>query len=230
VLWFGNPSSQKACDAMMAGLIGMVTTPNQGNAIPDGAAIIRDNGCGPPAGWVPGQDTYPGAGWPGVAKFDAWLRKGAADAELMSRTLFAVAPDVVGNAAWTLRRSALWIPRMRRYGYRIAVAAQDGAEDMPEYWDLKPDVLFLGGSVAWKLGAGGRRMAAQAHARGVDIHVGKVNTFQRMVYVAKILGAATSDGTTLAQYPGTIDEVLRFLKRLGHLPEPLFLLDGEATA
>lgn len=230
MLWFGNPSSQKAREAMTAGVIGCIVTPKQGNAIPPGAKVIRDNGCGPPAGWVPGQDTYPGAGWPGVAKYDAWLRKGASDSELMSRTLFAVAPDVVGNARWTLRRSALWIPRMRAYGYRVAVAAQDGAEDMPEFWDLKPDVVFIGGSVPWKLGAGGRRMVGQAHARGVPVHVGKVNTRDRMLYVAKTLGAATSDGTTLARFPGTIDEVLRFLKHLGNVPEPLFLLSGEATA
>jgi hypothetical protein len=229
-MWFGNPSSQKAREAMTAGVIGCIVTPKQGNAIPPEAMWCADNGCGPPADWIPGQDTYPGAGWPGLGKYDAWLARYARDDELMSRCAFAVAPDVVGDADWTLRRSALWIPRMRRYGYRIALAAQDGAEDMPQFWDLDPDVVFIGGSVPWKLGAGGRRMVAQAHARGIPVHVGKVNTRDRMLYVAKTLGAATADGTTLAQYPSTIDEVLRFLKHVGNVPEPLFLLSGEATA
>lgn len=214
---------------MTAGLIGCITTPKQGNVPPPGAWIIRDNGCGPPKNWRPGQDTYPGAGWPGVAKYDRWLARGAADPDMLARTLFAVAPDVVGNADWTLRRSRLWIPRMRQYGYRIAVAAQDGAEDMPELWTLDFDVLFLGGSVPWKLGPGARRLAAEAKARGKDIHAGKVNTRLRIEYFWKEIQADTGDGTTLARYPDTIDEVLRFLADVGRLPDSLLSLIPEGA-
>jgi hypothetical protein len=62
VLYLGTPSSQQVRDAMSAGLLGCMTTPAQGNVIPDGAWYACDNGKF-------------GKGWPGHDHWFAWLER-----------------------------------------------------------------------------------------------------------------------------------------------------------
>lgn len=98
-----------------------------------------------------------------------------------------VVPDVVGDAAATLERWEEWAPRMRAYGWPLAFAAQDGHRSA----DVPPDadVVFLGGSTAWKRGA--IRPFCAAHPR---VHVGRVNTY-RWLRVCADAGAESVDGT-----------------------------------
>lgn len=168
---------------MRDGLLGYIDTPRQGNRRPDGVTWCADNGRF-------------GKGWPGSAAWWAWLEANAADA---ASCAFAVAPDVVGDAAATLAESLPWLPRIRALGYPAAFVAQDGAETVGVPW-ASFDVLFLGGSTGWKLGPHARALTAEAKARGLRVHMGRVNSERRYRYAATI-GCDSADGTYLTFGP-----------------------------
>lgn len=166
---------------MKAGLIDCIVTPKQGNKIPDGVWLSADNGC------------Y-GKGWPGEDAWWAWLQTLPAE-----RCRFAVAPDVVGDAAATLERSLPWLAEIRSLGIPAAFVAQDGQEHLPVPWD-QFDVLFIGGSTEWKLGRHARTLVAEAKLRGKSAHMGRVNSLQRLRY-ANAIGCDSADGTYIAFGP-----------------------------
>jgi hypothetical protein len=187
---------------MSAGLIDCITTPKQGNRIPPGAMVCADNGCGP------GKDGKQGTGYPGDAAFGAYLRRLPAD-----RTRFAVAPDVVYDAAATIERSRPWLTEIRSLGIPAAFVAQDGQESLPVPWD-EFDVLFVGGSTDWKLGPHARALVAEAKARGKQVHMGRVNSHKRIAY-ARHIGCDSADGTYIARGPDVnLPKALGWLRRL----------------
>lgn len=168
---------------MRAGRLSAIHTPMQGNRSLDGVPWCADNGVF-------------GKGYPGDDKWWAWLVQHAHRAD---SCVFAVAPDVVGDAAATLARSMPWLPRIRGLGYAAAFVAQDGLEDLTVPWD-DFDVLFIGGTTAWKLGAAARAVAADATARGKHVHMGRVNSLRRLAY-AEYIGCDSADGTFIAFAP-----------------------------
>jgi len=187
VLYLATPSGPDVRAAMSAGLLGCMTTPAQGNVIPDGALYAADNGKF-------------GKGWPGAERWFDWLettvtRYGA------DRCLWAVAPDVPFNAAGTLAESLPWLARIRKLGIPAAFAAQDGCEHGLVPWD-EFDVLFLAGSTEWKTGPIAAQLAAEASARGKDVHMGRVNSRKRL-RLAHEFGCKTADGTYIAFGPDT---------------------------
>ena len=126
----------------------------------------------------------------------AWLRSMPAES-----CLFATAPDVVGNAGATLSMSNRMLGPIRQAGYRPAFVAQDGLEHLTEFilWD-EFDVLFIGGTTAWKLGDAARHLAAEAKRRGKWVHMGRVNSLKRMRH-AESIGCDSADGTYLKHNP-----------------------------
>jgi len=196
--FFGNPSSPRIRDAMNAGLIDAITTPKQGNKMPEQAAWCADNGCF-------------GEGYPGDAKWWAWLER----QPNRESCAFAVAPDVVCDAAATLERSLPWLPMIRSLGIPAALVAQNGLEDLDVPWD-EFDVLFLGGDDEWKLGPHARRLTAEAKARGKSVHMGRVNSLRRMRY-AFAIGCDSADGTCLTRGPDkNLPKVLSWLRDVRH--------------
>lgn len=195
--YFANPSTQRVRDAMSAGLIDCIVTPAQGNKIPEGAWICADNGCF-------------GKGYPGDDAWWAWLQGLPAD-----RCRFAVAPDVVADAAATLERSLPWLDRIRQLGIPAAFVAQDGLEHMEVPWDAF-DVLFIGGSTDWKLGPHARALTAKAKELGKWVHMGRVNSQSRMTY-ALHTGCDSADGTFIAFGPdANLPKVLGWLRSVAH--------------
>lgn len=153
----------------------------------------------------------------------SWLR-GIAGILQTTDCLFATAPDVLtvtggvvaGDARATLERSGPWLPRIRGLGLPAALVAQDGLEELPVPWGSF-DVLFVGGSTAWKLSVASQELMTQARRRGVRVHVGRVNSYRRLVACAKA-GAESADGTFLAFGPKkNLPKLLRWLDRLEHL-------------
>lgn len=201
MLYYANPSSPNIRAAMTAGIIRCILTPAQGNRLPDGARFCADNGCF-------------GAGFPGEDEWLAWLASLPAD-----RCDFAVAPDVVADAAATLTRSAPWLSRIRELGIPAAFVAQDGLEELPIPWD-DFDVLFIGGSTEWKLGHHAALIAAQAHQHGKPVHMGRVNSERRLRY-ASAIGCESADGTFLAFGPErNLPQLLTWLRFYAQPPLP----------
>lgn len=181
MLYFANPTTVAEA-AMTRGLLGFIATPRQGNKRPAGVTWCADNGCF--------SDKFDeGAWW-------AWLVANSADAATCN---FAVAPDVVGDAAATLERSRPWMPRMRELGYRVAFVAQDGIENTEVPWG-EFDALFVGGSTEFKLGEVAADVIREAKARGKYVHVGRVNSRKRFQMFAE-LGVDSVDGTFLTFAP-----------------------------
>lgn len=122
----------------------------------------------------------------------AWLAKMPAD-----RCLFATAPDVVGNAGATLALSAPMYRRIREAGYRPALVAQDGLENLTEFIPWSDfDCLFIGGTTEWKLSEAVVVLVAAAKRRGKWVHMGRVNSRARLAY-ADAIGCDSADGTIL---------------------------------
>ncbi|MCW2899993.1 MAG: hypothetical protein JWO67_2258, partial [Streptosporangiaceae bacterium] len=199
MLYFANPSTPAIKQQMVSGRLACIITPRQGNRRPSGSAWCVDNGCGP------GKDGKAGAGYPGDNKYlgmlqDLWWAEGSDPCDPdTSDACFAVAPDVLGDAGATLKRSRHMLGWIRHIGFPTALVAQNGLEDLPVPWD-DFDVLFLGGDTAWKLGPAARDLTAQAKARGKWVHMGRVNSLRRLRY-ADAIGCDSADGTKLTRAP-----------------------------
>jgi hypothetical protein len=186
VLYLSTPSGPDVRAAMSAGLLGCMTTPAQGNRIPDGAWWAADNGKF-------------GRGWPGPEAWFLWLKKQATTYD-PNLCLFAVAPDVPFDAAGTLAESHPWLPMIRDLGIPAAFAAQDGCERglLPD-WD-EFDVLFLAGTTEWKIGPVAEALSRQAKTRDKGVHMGRVNS-RRRLDIADWFGCDSADGTYIAFGP-----------------------------
>lgn len=156
-------------------------TPRMGNKSPDGQVWAADNG------------RYASPGDYSDSSYIAWLEKRPDKASC----LFATAPDVVGNAGATLAMSAPMYRRIRAAGYRVALVAQDGLDNLREFipWD-DFDALFIGGSTDFKLSDAAHDLAAEAKRRGKWVHMGRVNSRRRM-RIAEAMGCDSVDGTYL---------------------------------
>lgn len=192
-MYLANPCGPNVIAAMQAGTIGFIDTPAQGNKRPEGVIWCADNGCF--------SDKWDEAKW---WKF---LEDNAHDAD---SCLFAVAPDVVGDALATTIKSRPWLPKIRALGYPVAYVLQDGIETLrgrtvdggltfPVAWDSF-DVLFIGGSTEFKLGKIARDIVAEAKSRGKWVHMGRVNSERRWMY-ADAIGCDSVDGTYLTFGP-----------------------------
>jgi hypothetical protein len=164
------------------------------------------------------------------ARWKAWLHKCV---PYRATCKGIIAPDVVGDAAATLERFALYAPLIRSLGFLVALAAHDGLDpsgldwpmdDDDEYatdWigencegeddlayhaavqayaqDGQPfafDAVCLGGTTAWKLGAGALATLRRAKTRHLHVHALRVNSGKRFKHF-DLAGADSCDGTAI---------------------------------
>jgi len=211
MLYLATPSSPLVRQVMNDGWLGCMTTPAQGQTVPDGAMWAADNGRF-------------GKGWPGLDLWFAWLsvmvkRHGTA------RCLFALAPDVPFDAEGTLAESLPWLPRIRQLGVPAAFAAQDGCEELGVPWG-QFDVLFLAGTTEWKLGPSAERLARHATDLGKPVHMGRVNSWRRFA-LAEWFGCSTADGTYLKFGPDVnLPRLLRYCAHVAAQPSLLGVAAG----
>lgn len=118
---------------------------------------------------------------------------------LQTNCLFAVSPDVVGDAKLTIERSTPILPKIRKLGYEAAFVAQDGQENLPLNWETF-DCLFIGGSTEWKCSDAAFWLIREGIKKGKWVHVGRVNSMRRILW-ARFAGAHSCDGTTIAFAP-----------------------------
>jgi hypothetical protein len=111
------------------------------------------------------------------------------------------------------------LERIRAIGYPVALVAQDGLEHQPVPWD-DIDALFLGGTTTWKLSAAAADLTDEAHARGLHVHMGRINSRRRLRHAAAI-GCHSADGTYLAYGPDkNLPKLLSWLNTVGPDEDP----------
>lgn len=168
---------------------GAIVTPHRGSQFGTGIRTIVDNGC---------------FSQPDAFTVDGYRQLTAE----YPNSIFATVPDVVGDWTATLDR---WqsFPK-DDWPVLLAIVLQDGAivETVP--WD-EIGAVFVGGTTEWKLGPEVRSIVAEANARGIWAHMGRVNSHRRLRYATSI-GCNSVDGTHLAFGPDKyLPEVLRWL-------------------
>jgi hypothetical protein len=84
-------------------------------------------------------------------------------------------------------------------GQPLAFVAQDGCTRPP--WE-QLDVLFIGGTSEFKCGEQARRLVVEAKRQGKWVHMGRVNTDQRM-RLAQSWGVDSVDGTSVSRFRDT---------------------------
>lgn len=159
------------------------------------------------------------------ARWVRWIEKIDPDG-----CLWATLPDVVGDAVATWERSAKYVVKVRNLGFKVAIVLQNGIENEPFIWKSilnAADAVFLGGSpecvpcgyvrpakehtikvcpecdeklTEWKLGPAAAELVAEAKARGLMVHMGRVNSRKRLQYAADI-GCDSADGTYIGFAP-----------------------------
>lgn len=192
--------------------LGLLITPDtagMAKAIPEFAAFALDNGCFSQA-------------HPWDDKREArWLR--FLDRMPRAGCLWAACPDVVGDAAATLVRSRKYLRTIRQLGFPAAYVAQNGATVDSLPWD-EFDALFIGGSTEcipcgytrpaadfrqkrcphcdarlteWKCSDAALVLIREAQSRGMQVHIGRVNTTDRFRWSRDVAVADTADGTMI---------------------------------
>lgn len=191
MLYLSGSANVEAQHMMHQGLIGFFTQPDIGNVVPKGIAWAADNGCYSPAKFT-------------FYRWYNWLEKQRKDA------LFACVPDVILDHEATLERWKQCVFGVQSLGFKAAFCAQDGCTEPPS----DADVLFLGGSTAWKISPDAHRLTQKALALGMPVHMGRVNSYKRL-RIAHSWGCSTVDGTFLAFAPATnADRLMRWLQKL----------------
>lgn len=159
--------------------LGVMLQPGMGNVV-DGRFIsfAADNGC-----YAQGEKFQSGD----------WLEWLAGLRRYRERCLFAVAPDVIGDAQATAERSRPYLATIRQFGFRAAYVAQDGQEQFCPPW-AEFDCLFIGGRDGWKFSEAAYTVASEAKARGKWVHQGRVNSLRRLI-ACQVSAFDSADGT-----------------------------------
>ncbi len=166
--------------------VAALRTPSDGNALPETMPWAADNDC------------FAGLNAPNYLRFVARC------AEHKNRPLWITCPDKVGDMRETWRMFHKWMPMLVEVGLPVALVLQDGLEQPKNYYPLPwalsiVSAVFVGGSTAWKLSDHAAKFIHQAKAAGKLVHVGRVNSKQRIEYFAR-LGVDTIDGSGFSKW------------------------------
>lgn len=124
--------------------------------------------------------------------------------------LWACSPDVVGSARRTLE---LW-PRFARKmnGIPRALVLQDGIGEFDIPWG-EVACVFIGGSDTFKESAEARHAAIAARLLGKWVHVGRVNTVERLAQWVDIADSIDGSGISRDPRETQLGPVVAALKR-----------------
>ncbi len=123
------------------------------------------------------------------------------------RPLFVTLPDIVGDAQRTVELFEYF--KLRTNELPRALVLQDGIANVTIPWaDL--DAVFIGGSDRFKFSTEAIAAARTAKILGRWVHVGRVNTANR---VRNWLGLADSiDGSGISRYDHMLEDVLSAIR------------------
>lgn len=131
---------------------------------------------------------------------------------------FVAAPDAVeltpdgprGDWHGTLWLWRCWRRALSDLALPAAIVAQDGATVDTVPWN-EIAALFIGGSTTWKLSQSAALLIRAAAARGLWVHVGRVNSMRRLAHFDQ-LPVDSFDGGQFSMFPDTY--IPRYLARL----------------
>lgn len=164
--------------------VGELIVPGAGNA-PDALRLT-------PGRWAMDNGAYSGF------EADAFMRM-LERFHGMGGCRFVACPDAVGDAYTTLEQWPFWSRVIRGVGFVPALVLQDGmlAAEIP--W-REVGAVFVGGTTEWKFSPQARDLCGYAKARGLWVHVGRVNSRKR-IYEAARMGADSFDGGQYSMFP-----------------------------
>jgi hypothetical protein len=137
----------------------------------------------------------------------AFRKRLAKEAEQRAGCLFVVCPDVVGSARRTLEVFPYWARQLKNDGWPIALAIQDGQQDLPIPWD-EIDAVFIGGTTSFKISQHAVHVIRAAQIAGKWVHVGRVNDAHRFAQFEE-LGVHSIDGTGISRFTLSRERVAR---------------------
>ena len=127
----------------------------------------------------------------------------AKEQELISQPKFVCSPDIVGDARRTLELFDQFYDEISPLP--VCLVLQDGIGDFSIDWD-RVDAVFVGGSDAFKVSSEAFNACKAAKMLDKWVHVGRVNTAQR---VSNWMGLADSiDGSGISKYDYMLEAVL----------------------
>ena len=127
----------------------------------------------------------------------------AKEQELINQPKFVCSPDIVGDARRTLELFDQFYDEISPLP--VCLVLQDGIGDFSIDWD-RVDAVFVGGSDAFKVSNEAFNACKAAKMLDKWVHVGRVNTAQR---VSNWMGLADSiDGSGISKYDYMLEAVL----------------------
>lgn len=127
-------------------------------------------------------------------KLDVWLGALLKYSAYADTCLGIPVPDVVGNCEETIRLFYRYHRAVTAVGLPVAFVTQDGLTPQMTPWPLF-STLFVGGTDRHKLGTEAGALIAEAQKRGKLVHIGRVNSAERLR--EKFWMADSADGTRL---------------------------------
>lgn len=142
--------------------------------------------------WEPESNTFDAAKW--ATTEAAWKRLLFWAQAAPIRALWAIVPDIPGNAAATLERWTQFAPVVERAGIPLAIAVQDGmTPESVRALSPAPAVIAVGGTTEWKW----QTVAGWASAFP-RVHLLRCNAPAKL-YELESLGVESCDGTGWAR-------------------------------
>lgn len=133
-------------------------------------------------------------------------------------------PDVVGDDVGTFRLWGQWAKIIKAFGFKPALVLQDGMKLM-DIVAFNPPVVFIGGSTEYKLGPVVRKIVQWARSEGKPVHMGRVNTEDRIHYAVEI-GCTSCDGSGFSKWPDIrIPLAMKWIRRAVDLKSRPSLFD-----
>jgi len=121
-------------------------------------------------------------------------------------------PDVVANGDETFFLWGRWEPVVRASGFTPCLVLQDGMTRFDVH-QFDPPALFIGGTTEFKLGPLAANLTADWRAKGRPVHMGRVNTQERIEYAVRI-GCTSCDGSGFSKWPDTnIPKGVRWIRQ-----------------
>ena len=120
---------------------------------------------------------------------------------------YIVLPDVVGDATATFHQFRHWKNWLGLSSHMCAFVLQDGVhDDVFPAWD-EFDCLFIGGSTEFKMSSLAYQIAQAAILEGKHVHVGRVNTPDRIVRWFD--NCHTIDGSGISRFDHMLKEAVQ---------------------